>query len=48
MMLGSYPQTFKEAFHDPKLQATMDPEFDLLHDNKTWELVSLPPWRKLV
>ena len=26
----------------------MDEEFDLLHDNQTWELVPLPPGRKLV
>ena len=26
----------------------MDEEFDSLQDNKTWELVSLPPGRKLV
>ena len=48
MMLGLDPQTFKEAFHDPRWQATMDEEFDLLHYNKTRELVSLPPRRKLV
>ena len=48
MMLGSYPQTFKEAFHDPRWQESMDEEYDSLHENKTWELVSLPPRRKLV
>ena len=48
MMLGSYPQTSKEAFHDSIWQASMDDEFDSLQDNKTWELVSLPPGRKLV
>ena len=42
MMMGSYPQTFKEACHDPRWQVAMDEEFDLLHDNKTWKLVSLP------
>ena len=26
----------------------MDEEFDSLQDNKTWELASLPPRRKLV
>ena len=26
----------------------MDEEFDLLHENQTWEIVSLPPRRKLV
>ena len=48
MMLGSYPQTFKEACHDPRWQETMDEEFDSLHDNKTWKLDSLPLGRKLV
>ena len=48
MMLGSDPQTFKEAFHDPIWQIAMDEEFDSLQDNKTWELVSLPLGRKLV
>ena len=48
MMLGSYPQTFKEAFHDPRWQEAMDEEYDSLHENKTWELVSLSPRRKLV
>ena len=48
MMLGSYPQTFKEACHDQRWQAAMDDEFDSLQDNKTWELVSLPLGRKLV
>ena len=33
MMLGSNPQSFKEAFHDPRWQATMDEDFDSLHDN---------------
>ena len=48
MMLESDPQSFKESFHDPRWQSSMDEEFDLLHDNKSWELVSLPPGRKLV
>ena len=48
MMLGPDPQTFKEVFHDPRWQETMDEEFDSLHDNKTCELVSLPLGRKLV
>ena len=48
MMLGSDPQTFKEDFHDPRWQVAMDEKFDSLHDNKTWELVSLPPGRNLV
>ena len=48
MMIGSDPQSVREAFHDPRWQEAMDEEFDLLHDNQTLELVSLPPGRKLV
>ena len=48
MMLGLDPQTFKEAFHDPRWQVAMDEEIDSLHENKTWELVFLPPGRKFV
>ena len=48
MMLGLYPQSFKESFHDLRWKASMDEEFDSLHENKTWERVSLPPGRKLV
>ena len=48
MMLGLDPQYFKEAFHYPRWQEAMDEEFDLLHDNQTWELVSLPLGRKMV
>ena len=38
-------------YHDNKYmrwQATMDEEFNSLQKNATWELVSLPPGRKLV
>ena len=48
MMMGSYPQIFKEDFYDPRWQATMDEEFDFLQENKTWEFVTFPPRRKLV
>ena len=48
MMMGSDPQSFKEDFHDPKWQETMGDEFGFIEDNKTWELVTLPPGRKLV
>ena len=33
MMLGSDPQSFREACHDPRWQAAMDEEFDSLHDS---------------
>ena len=32
----------------PRWQAAMDEEFNSLRKNATWELVSLPPGRKLV
>ena len=47
-MPGSNKKSYKEAFHDPRWQETMDDEYDSLQNNKTWELVSLPPTRKLV
>ena len=47
-MLGSDPQSFKEACHDPRWQVAMDEEFDFLHDNQTRELVPLPSGRKLL
>ena len=33
MMLGSDPQSFKEACHDPRWKEAMYEEFDLLHEN---------------
>ena len=30
MMMGSDPQSFKEAFHSPRWQVAMDEEFDPL------------------
>ena len=40
--------TYEEAFEDPRWQTTMKEEFHLLQKNDTWELVNLPPGRKLV
>ena len=48
VMMGSITQSFKEDFHDPRWQAAMDNEFDLLQDNKIWDLATLPLGRKLV
>ena len=48
MMVGLDPQSFKDAFHDPRWQAAMDDEFGLLQDNQTWEIVTLPHGRNLV
>ena len=48
MIMGSCPQSFKEAFHDPRWKEAMDDEYGSLQDNMTWELITLPPRRKLV
>ena len=42
------PQTYQEASVDPRWQTTMQEEFNSLHENETWELVPLPPKRKLM
>ena len=47
-MMGSYPQCYREAWHDPRCQEAMYDEFDLLQNKKTWDLVTLPHRRKLV
>ena len=48
MMIGSDPNSYYSARNDPIWQAAMDEEFNSLRKNATWELVSLPPGRKLV
>ena len=48
LMIGSYPKSYYHAQKDPRWQAAMDEEFNSLQENATWELVSLPPGRKLV
>ena len=47
-MIISYPNSYYHAWNDPQWQAAMDEEFNSLRKNATWELVSLPPGRKLV
>ena len=47
MMMGSYPQSFKETFHDPRWQEAMDDEYGSLQDNTPRELVTFSPRRKL-
>ena len=42
------PQTYEEASEDPRYQKTMKEEYYSLQKNETWELVNLPPGRKLV
>ena len=48
MMLESGPQTYEYAENDPIWQAAMEEEFSSLQKSNTWELVDLPPGRKLV
>ena len=45
---GVYPQTYEEVAGDPRWQAAMNEEFNSLQKRNTWELVDLPPGRKLV
>ena len=48
MMVESYPQTYEYAAHEPIWKTSMKEEFNSLQKNNTWELVDLPPGRKLV
>ena len=48
MMIGSDPNSYYHARNDPRWKYAMDEEFNSLQKNATWELVSLPPGRKLV
>ena len=48
MMIGSDPKSYYHARKDPRWKAAMDEEFNSLRKNATWELVFLPPGRKLV
>ena len=47
-MVESDPQTYEEALGDPIWKAAMKEEFSSLQKSNTWELVDLPPGRKLV
>ena len=48
LMVESYTHTYEEAVNDPRWQAAMKEEFSSLQKRNTWELVDLPPGRKLV
>ena len=48
MMVESDLQTYEYASEDPRWQAAMNKEFSSLQKSNTWELVDLPPGRKLV
>ena len=47
MMVESDPQTYEYASHDPRWKTAMKEEFSSLQKNNTWEMVDLPPGRKL-
>ena len=47
-MVESDPKTYEEVASDPRWQTTMKEDFSSLQKSNTWELVSLPPGRKLV
>ena len=47
-MIISDPNSYYHARKDPIWQDAMDAEMNSLKKNTTWELVSLPPGRKLV
>ena len=48
MIIVSDPYQYQEYFHDPRWKSSMQDEFNSLQENETWELVPLPPKRKLV
>ena len=48
LMIGSDPNSYYHSKKYPRWKASMDKEFNSLQKNATWELVSLPPGRKLV
>ena len=47
-MVESDPQTYEDAANDPIWKTSMEEEFSSLQKSNTWELVDLPPRRKLV
>ena len=47
-MVESDPQTYEYAEGDPIWQESMKEYFSSLQKSNTWELVDLPPGRKLV
>ena len=47
-MVDSNPKKYEEAAGDPIWKTSMKEEFSSLQKSNTWELVDLPPGRKLV
>ena len=48
IMVRYNPQSHQESSYDPIWKSSMQEEFNSRHENETWELVPLPPKRKLV
>ena len=48
MLISSDPQTYQKYCTDPRWKSTMEDELHSLQENNTWELVPLPPKRKVV
>ena len=48
LMIGPNPKYYYHSQKYPRWQAAMDEEFNSLRKIATWELVSLPPKRKLI
>ena len=48
LMIDSNAHTYQDESHDPIWKTSMKEEFSSLQKNNTWELVDLPPGRKLV
>ena len=48
LMVELYPQTYEDAAGDPRWKTAMKEEFSSLQKSNTWEMVDLPPGRKLV
>ena len=48
LMVELDTQTYEYVAHDPIWKTAMKEEFSSLQKNNTWELVDLPPGRKLV
>ena len=48
LMIISDPKSYYHSWKDPIWEVGMDEEMNYLQKNTTWELVSLPPGRKLV
>ena len=47
MLISSDPQTYQQACIDPRWKSAMEDELQYLQENNTWELVPLPPKRKV-